>query len=118
MVTNINVMLSLGNRIKKARLEKGMTQEELAEALGLARTTVARYELGEIEPKLQNLITLSIVLGVSTDYLLGVSHSKMYMPAELSNEVWDSLNRFVADIIKEVRNEKINRIDGNDDNGC
>lgn len=61
----------LGERIKKCRLEHGMTQEELAGKLGIGRSSMATYERGAEAPPYGRLIRIANELGVSTDYLLG-----------------------------------------------
>lgn len=38
------------NRLKELRIEKGLTQEELGNQLGLANNTISRYETGSNEP--------------------------------------------------------------------
>ena len=72
MVTKHNNMLSLGTRIKQARECAGFTQEQLAEIIGVTRTAIARYEAGDIEPRIQKLAAIAETLNVSTDYLLDV----------------------------------------------
>lgn len=62
-----------GARIKAARNRAKLTQAELAAKLGIVPQGVANYEAGRSEPSTRNLIVLSNVLGVSTDWLLGVS---------------------------------------------
>jgi len=46
------LMLVLGKRIRLARERAGLTQEAMAEAIGVSRTAVARWETGDNEPKL------------------------------------------------------------------
>lgn len=94
-------MKALGERIKQARIQEGLTQEQLAELLNLSRGTIARYELGEIEPKLQNLAAISDVLHVSTDDLMGLNHSKTVIEGKLSPRAVKALNEFVREIRKE-----------------
>jgi transcriptional regulator with XRE-family HTH domain len=62
------------NRIKDLRKEKDMTQNDLAMALGIRRSTVASYELARIDPSPKVLKQLTEYFNVSTDYLLGVSN--------------------------------------------
>ena len=64
-------MVSLANRLRKARKQAGYTQEQLAERIGVSRAAIARYEAGEIEPSLKVLLLLAETLSVSTDSLLG-----------------------------------------------
>ncbi len=57
--------------IKALRKSKSMTQKELAQALGISRATVAKYEAGLRTPNMDMIMKLSDVLGCTTDYLLG-----------------------------------------------
>lgn len=59
-------------RLKKARIDAGLTQQQLADALEITLRNYQRYEAGETEPSLYNLITISITIGVSADQLLGL----------------------------------------------
>ena len=99
MGTNHDLMLSLGNRIKQARERIGITQEELADSIGVSRTTIARYELGEIEPKLRNLVALAERLAVSADYLLGVNRMNSQQLG-LSEEALMALQDFINAVRK------------------
>lgn len=50
------------NRIGQLREQKGMTQQELADAIGTNQSTVARYETGEYTPRLRVALRLIAVL--------------------------------------------------------
>jgi transcriptional regulator with XRE-family HTH domain len=63
-------------RLKELRMEKGMTQQEVADALGISQVTYSRYEKGEREPTLEMLVALSSFFDVSVDYLLDVTPSE------------------------------------------
>lgn len=67
---------SLGKRIKLLRKNAGFSQERFAEILGVSRTAVAKWENGYSEPTLHNIVSISEMLGVSSDYLLGISPTK------------------------------------------
>ena len=56
--------MSLGEKIASARKEKGMTQEMLAEQLGVTRQAVARWETGKALPGTANLFMLRQLLGI------------------------------------------------------
>ena len=62
--------MSLGERITEQRYKKGLSQEELASHLSVSRQTVQRWETGKATPGLDNLVSLSELYGVSTEYLL------------------------------------------------
>ena len=57
-------------KIRALRESKGMTQTELAEALGVDQTTVSAWERGVPEPTLANLRRLADVLGIAPGDLL------------------------------------------------
>lgn len=60
-------MAEFGEQLRKAREEKGITQQTLAENVYVTRQTISRYENGERYPDIVTLKKLSSVLGVSTD---------------------------------------------------
>lgn len=47
--------MSLNDRIKEARLQNGMTQEQLADKIGVAKSTLTGYEKGNREPNIPTL---------------------------------------------------------------
>lgn len=59
--------------IKKLRLNKGITQTELANLCGVHQTAVSQWEKGRTLPDKQTLIKLSDIFGVSVDMLMGKS---------------------------------------------
>ena len=62
--------LPLGEALKQRRTEKGLTQEQLAEQLGVSRQAVSKWEKGLSEPSTANLLALAKLYGVSVDALL------------------------------------------------
>ncbi|MDE6724735.1 MAG: helix-turn-helix domain-containing protein, partial [Ruminiclostridium sp.] len=61
----------MGKRLRTMREERHLTQQELANRLGIAREQVTRYETGTKIPPLLIAIQISDVLGCSLDYLVG-----------------------------------------------
>jgi len=57
-------------KIVELRKQKGLSQEELAEQLGVSRQAVSRWELGQTLPDIPNLLQLCELFGVSVDYLV------------------------------------------------
>ena len=68
-------VISLGEKIKKARLEAGLTQEELSELLMVSRAAVAKWETNRGLPDIENLKFIASALSVSVDYLLDENNS-------------------------------------------
>lgn len=62
-----------GIRLRSCRSNSDVTQQELADSLGVSLRTYQRYESGTTEPTLYDLVSICIVLGVSADYLLGLT---------------------------------------------
>ena len=58
--------------ILEKRKQKNMTQEQLAEQLGVARQTVSKWELGETLPDVENLKKMAILFEFSIDQALGL----------------------------------------------
>lgn len=69
-------MLPVGDIVRALRNERDISQERLAQKVHVTRATIATYESGSRLPSLHVLIELSRALGVTTDYLLGVSREK------------------------------------------
>ena len=62
--------MSFAERLKDARRECGLSQEELAERLAVSRQAVGKWEQGQAYPELEKLIALCATLNVSADVLL------------------------------------------------
>lgn len=62
--------MDLGKRLQELRREKGLSQEALAERLGVTRQAVSKWETGESLPDVYRLAQLSELFGVTTDYLI------------------------------------------------
>lgn len=64
-------MSTLSIRLIELRKEKGLTQKNLADFLGIAPVSWQRFEYGSSKPKLDNIIALADFFDVSIDYLVG-----------------------------------------------
>lgn len=77
----------MGLRIKQLRVEKGFTQEELAEKLGLNnKSSISQYENGYAIPEDDIKLIMSKIFECSLDYLLGESDYRNSGQIELSDE--------------------------------
>lgn len=61
----------LENNIRNLRKERNMSQDELAEKLGVSRQSISLWETGQTQPSLENVLSLASIFHVSTDALLG-----------------------------------------------
>ena len=62
--------MTIGERIKQLRIEKGMTQLELANALFVTDRAISKWEQGRGNPDISIIPNLASTLGVSIDYLM------------------------------------------------
>ena len=60
----------MGNNMRAERARRGLTQAELADALGVVAMSVVRWESGASEPDTRNLIRMSRLYGCTPEYLL------------------------------------------------
>ena len=67
---------TIGKNIRKARRERDMTQDALAERLAVTESAVSQWESGKTVPDLLTIPALCAVLGVTSDWLLGVNEEK------------------------------------------
>ena len=58
------------DRIQDLRKSRGMSQEELANQIGVSRQAVSKWESGQSAPDLQKIIIMSDFFEVTTDYIL------------------------------------------------
>ena len=61
-------------RIKELRIQKNMSQMDLAKATGISQSAIAKWELGKTEPTASAIILLAEFFGETTDYLLGLEN--------------------------------------------
>lgn len=94
------------NRIKELRVEKKITQSQLAKILGVNQTAVGKYERGDLEPNIQILNNLADFFGVSIDYILGREDDlgiKGYEPAKERLSAAEPLSGEEEDLLKDFR---------------
>ena len=90
-------MINFGERLRKIRKEKDLTQLQLAQQLGLTKSVISAYETGLRMPSYETLIKLSSTFNISTDFLLGVETKKT------KNEIdWSGLSEQEVFAIKNL----------------
>lgn len=110
-------MMKIGEIIQYLREESNMLQSELAEKLGVGRTTISNYENNYSYPDLETLIAISNLFNVSTDFLLGISNVRYKSNNKTEDEAkilnyYNRLNTenrdfIVGEMIKLYREQKI-----------
>ncbi len=63
--------MDFGIRLKALRVERKLTQLQMAKILDVSKSNISKYEGGTVEPNLETLIKISKYFDVPTDYLLG-----------------------------------------------
>lgn len=76
----------LGERLKALRTAKKMSQKELAERIGIAKSVISFYESGDRFPSYDVLIKIARIFNVTTDYLLDVERERTVNVSGLSEE--------------------------------
>lgn len=66
----------IGGNVRKIRMEKGLTQERLAEETELSLTAIQKVETGQSGSRLETLIRIAVALGVSLNILVDVSENE------------------------------------------
>lgn len=89
----IFIIMSFAQRLKKARVDKGLSQTELGNLAGIHYTQVGRYENKGAQPSAEILSKLANALGVSSDYLTNGNTDEL---AERSLNDKELLNQFKA----------------------
>ena len=89
---------TLGQRIKECRLRKGMTQENMAEAILTKKSTISAYENDKIDIKISVLKEIATVLDTSVFYLAGEQE-------DISNDVMQ-----MAMILQQFEDKKLKKV--------
>ncbi|MBR5975746.1 MAG: helix-turn-helix transcriptional regulator [Clostridiales bacterium] len=62
--------MTIADRILSLRKSKGMSQEQLADAIGVSRQAVSKWESEQATPDIDKVVIMSELFGVTTDYIL------------------------------------------------
>ncbi len=89
--------------IKEVRRQHDMTQDELADTLGITSQAVSRWERGISVPDIETIVKLSYLFNVTTDYLLGVDGVKT--EAKIEETISSAKNLPVDEAISVLRDE-------------
>lgn len=86
--------MNIADRIQNLRKSRGISQEELADKIGVSRQAVSKWESEQSTPDIEKVILLSNYFGTTTDYLL-----KGIEPVDESEKQWSALLFAVAGTI-------------------
>lgn len=85
--------------VKQLRLERGLTQQELADMVGLTKVTISQYETGKRKPSFEMIEALADVFHVDMNYLLGFT-DKISKPA--GDETDPTTDKYLAVSLSEI----------------
>lgn len=91
--------MEIGNQIKQLRLRRGITQEAMAQHLGITPQAVSKWERGAATPDIGMLPTISAYFGVTIDELFALSDDTRM--DRIQNMIWDVRYFDPADVEKE-----------------
>jgi transcriptional regulator with XRE-family HTH domain len=88
--------MKLHEKIYQHRKQLGLSQEQLAEQLGVTRQAVSKWELRSSLPELEYIVSLAKVFGVTTDYLLDAEEASTQTTASPKQDWLDRLPGFIG----------------------
>ena len=114
--------IEIANRLVNLRKSNNLSQEALAEKLGISRQAVSKWERAEASPDTDNLILLARLYGVSLDELLQtedeipVSDTSEYEEGAMSCQTCRKLaiNAGIEKVIVRISNEEFIEVDVNE----
>lgn len=87
--------MNMGDKLKSLRIDKKMTQKQVADRIGLAISAVSSYESGSRYPSYDVLLKLARIFHVSTDYLLGITETRNIDVTGLNDDEINAISQLV-----------------------
>lgn len=87
-------------KIQQLRKQNGMSQEKLAQLLGVSRQSVSKWELGQSLPEIDKIIQLSNIFEVTTDYLLKDVTEEKYINILKKEKEKDVLSHLIKEMVE------------------
>lgn len=85
----------IGNRVKKVRLQKGISQEQFGELIGIKKAAVSKIENGENSLSKSNLISICRQFNINKDWLL-YGTGDMLIPQSKENEIRNFFENIIS----------------------
>ncbi len=104
----------LGDKLKKLRETNNLSQQQLAEKLGMSPSGVGMWEQNRRQPDNETIKKIAQLFGVTTDYLLGndvkPNDKNKDLLETISEDLSDPINRVLYKKTSELKNEKDKQI--------
>ena len=94
-------MVNFQNIFKRLRSSSGLTQAEMAEKLGISRSTIGMYETGAREPDFETLEKIADFFNVDTDFLLGRTDKITMLPETVGHYYLNDETHQIAQELNE-----------------
>lgn len=98
--------MSFSERFKELRIKKGLSQDQLADALNIPRTSISHYERDGRLPREERLVQIADFFGVTVDYLIGRTEDE----TELTNSEEEFVNELIKYDKQEISLEELLKI--------
>ncbi len=92
--------MTFGDRMKELREKRKMSQKDLAERIGIAKSAISFYESDDRFPSYEVLIKVSRIFNVTTDYLLGIERKRTIDVSNLSEDDIAVVSEVIAALSK------------------
>ena len=89
---------NFNENLKEARLKSGISQKDLAESIGVAKSTYSLYESGKREPNVDTIKKIASSLNVSADTLLGIDNEPITLAAHFEGD------EYTESEVEEIKN--------------
>ncbi len=99
--------MSLPARLIALRKERGLTQQQMADSIGIHVNSLKKYESGQAQPSLDVLKKIALALNVSTDFLLFEEHERgpsdeLALQFEAVSQLPDEEQRVVMEVLESL----------------
>lgn len=101
--------MSLGNNIQRGRKRKGISQEDMATQLNVSRQCVSLWETDQTVPSIDNMLSISQLLGLSVSVLLG----QMSFPEDVQKNIEEEKEKKALEQKKKMEEERIKTYEKN-----
>lgn len=88
--------MNIDERLQELRKKAGYSQEQVAEMLGISRQAISKWESGQGNPEIDNIIKLTEIYHVSTDYILLGQESSTAIPTPEKKKIGKETRKAIS----------------------